>query len=208
MNAATSPCLNHNVLLARTRGAPKIKTSTASTVRKPIFEYFISLFDLTLIFFYESKPTDSACPADQNNDYCQNNGWGSTWCSPDQDAPSKCGSMYPPKQCPDKQQWCGDKQQCECPEPMQWSDSKKKCEWQPMPKPSCPILQSPFCGKSKEDWCPYGECILTAQGAGKILADNLDTDANNDKCSNDGTCYTFCAIPAMVDSLVQSIFSL
>jgi hypothetical protein len=56
MNAATSPCLNHNVLLARTRGAPKIKTSTASTVRKPIFEYFISLFDLTLIFFTKASP--------------------------------------------------------------------------------------------------------------------------------------------------------
>jgi hypothetical protein len=87
--------------------------------------------------------------SDKNNDYCQNTGWGGTWCQPPQD--------YPQKTCSDKQKYCADKQECECPAPMWWDDKEKKCKWQPMPKPSCPILQSPYCGKSKEEWCAYSK---------------------------------------------------
>ncbi|PMD29917.1 hypothetical protein L207DRAFT_538375 [Hyaloscypha variabilis F] len=86
--------------------------------------------------------------ASTNNDYCQNTGWGSTWCQ----APPE----YPPETCPGKQKGCADKNECECPAPMLWDDSSKECKYQPMPEPSCPPLQSPYCGKSKEEWCSYG----------------------------------------------------
>ncbi|KAN0096866.1 hypothetical protein V8E51_015671 [Hyaloscypha variabilis] len=85
---------------------------------------------------------------DKNNDYCQNTGWGSTWCQPPPE--------YPPETCPGKQKWCANKNECECPAPMWWDDSSKECKYQPMPEPSCPPLQSPYCGKSKEEWCSYG----------------------------------------------------
>ncbi|KAE9371924.1 hypothetical protein N431DRAFT_468076 [Stipitochalara longipes BDJ] len=111
-----------------------------------------------------SQDKDHSCKYDKNNDYCQNTGWGSTWCQAPPD--------YPPKTCSDKQKYCADKQQCECPAPMWWDDKDQKCKYQPMPQPSCPPLQSPYCGKSKEQWCAY--------------------DSNNDACSDDGTCYTFC----------------
>ena len=89
---------------------------------------------------------------DSKNDYCQDTGYGSTSC---QSPPS-----YPPTpMCPDKQKYCSSKKMCECPEPMYWDEGKKMCKYQPIPMPSCPPLQMPYCGKSKEMWCPYGEYI-------------------------------------------------
>jgi hypothetical protein len=105
---------------------------------------------LLLPFDYRSTLTE-ILSADKNNDYCQNTGWGSTWCQPPPE--------YPPEACPGKQKWCADKNECECPAPMWWDDSSKECKYQPMPEPSCPPLQSPYCGKSKEEWCSYGELI-------------------------------------------------
>ena len=84
---------------------------------------------------------------DKNNDYCQATGYGSTSC--------KNPPTYPGKTCPDKQEYCAEKQQCECPAPMQWDG--KKCKYPPISMPSCGLLQKPYCGKSKEDFCAYGE---------------------------------------------------
>ena len=151
-NAVISRCLSPAARPAKNPGVLRIRTRSASTVRNLAIS---SHFSPDLLFYFMFADRDLM--VDKNNDYCQSTGWGSTWCQPPPE--------YPPETCPDKQKWCADKKECECPSPMWWDDSDKKCKYQPMPEPSCPPLQSPYCGKSKEKWCSYGEfdlfcCIL------------------------------------------------
>ncbi|CZR64714.1 uncharacterized protein PAC_14613 [Phialocephala subalpina] len=137
-----------------------------------------------------SKDKDKWCPYDQKNDYCEDNGYNSAWCCEKGKEPDKMKEKYPPQPpvCKDKQKYSCDQQKCVCPKPMWWNDQDQKCHYPAAPKPSCPVLQQPYCGKSKSNWCPY--------------------DDKNEKCENDGTCYTWCSMPSLVDSLVQSIFDL
>ncbi|PVH67318.1 hypothetical protein DL98DRAFT_602993, partial [Cadophora sp. DSE1049] len=43
-----------------------------------------------------SKSEKEYCKYDKKHDWCQNDGYGSVWCSKDKDAPQKCKDKYNP----------------------------------------------------------------------------------------------------------------
>ena len=45
---------------------------------------------------------------------------------------------------------------CVCPPDQYWDTGKSKCCYQPMPEPSCPSDQEPWCSQDKDKKCKYG----------------------------------------------------
>lgn len=118
---------------------------------------------------------------DQKNDFCQNNGYNSVWCSKDKDVPNKCKEKYPDTKptCKDKQSYNCDTKKCECLKPMFWKDNDQKCHYPVVPKvlfhpsstiPTFASLSLPLSRKlTHEAHLRQRQEALLRQGQGQVL---------------------------------------